>query len=41
MLFANLVSLGNIAVVYRHDIEQLLVLLPQGIAVMSAIIVPN
>ncbi len=41
VLFANLVSLGDIAVVYRHDIEQLLVLLPQGIAVMSAALVPN
>lgn len=41
VLFANLVSLGDIAVVYRHDIEQLLVLLPQGIAAMAAIIVPS
>src|SRR5205814_1491867 len=35
VLFANLVSLGDIAYVYRHDIEQILVLLPQGIAVMA------
>jgi len=41
VLFANLVSLGDIAVVYRHDIEQLLVLLPQGIAAMAAIVVPS
>jgi len=41
VLFANLVSLGDIAVVYRHDIEQLLVLLPQGIAVMAGALVPN
>ncbi len=41
VLFANLVSLGDIAVVYRHDIEQLLVLLPQGIAAMASIIVPS
>lgn len=41
VLMANLVSLGDIAVVYRHDIEQLLVLLPQGIAVMAAALVPN
>lgn len=41
VLMANLVSLGDIAVVYRHDIEQILVLLPQGIAVMSAALVPN
>jgi phospholipid/cholesterol/gamma-HCH transport system substrate-binding protein len=31
------VSLGDIAVTYRNDIEQLLVLFPQGTAVMSAI----
>jgi phospholipid/cholesterol/gamma-HCH transport system substrate-binding protein len=41
LLFANLVSLGDIAVVYRHDIEQLLVLFPQGIAGMAAIVVPS
>ncbi|WP_102417127.1 MCE family protein [Mycobacterium sp. 4858] len=41
VLMANLVSLGDIAVVYRHDIEQILVLLPQGIAVMSGALVPN
>jgi phospholipid/cholesterol/gamma-HCH transport system substrate-binding protein len=41
VLFANLASLGDIAVVYRHDIEQLLVLLPQGIAAMAAIVVPS
>lgn len=41
VLFANLVSLGDIAVVYRHDVEQLLVLFPQGIAAMAAIVVPS
>ncbi len=41
VLMANLVSLGDIAVVYRHDLEQLLVLFPQGIAVMSAALIPN
>ncbi|BDB41725.1 MULTISPECIES: MCE family protein [Mycobacterium] len=41
VLFANLVSLGDIAVVYRHDIEQILVLAPQGIAVMAGSLVPN
>lgn len=41
VLMANLVSLGDIAVVYRHDIEQLLVLLPQGISVMAGALVPN
>jgi phospholipid/cholesterol/gamma-HCH transport system substrate-binding protein len=41
MLLANLVSLGEIAVTYRADLEQLLVLFPQGVAAMGAIIVPN
>jgi phospholipid/cholesterol/gamma-HCH transport system substrate-binding protein len=36
-----LVSLGNIALSYRNDLEQLLVLFPQGTAVMSSIIVPD
>jgi phospholipid/cholesterol/gamma-HCH transport system substrate-binding protein len=39
VLLANLVSLGDIAVTYRNDLEQLLVLFPQGTAVMSAIAV--
>lgn len=37
VLLANLVSLGDIAVIYRSNLEQLLVLYPQGTAVMSAI----
>ena len=41
ILLANMVSLGDIAVAYRSDIEQLLVLFPQGTAVMSSIILPN
>lgn len=41
VLLANLVSLGEIAVTYRSDLEQLLVLFPQGTAVMSAIALPN
>jgi phospholipid/cholesterol/gamma-HCH transport system substrate-binding protein len=41
VLLANMVSLGQIAVTYRSDIEQLLVLFPQGTAVMSAIALPN
>ena len=41
VLLANRVSLGDIAVTYRSDIEQLLVLFPQGTAVMSAIAAPN
>jgi phospholipid/cholesterol/gamma-HCH transport system substrate-binding protein len=41
LLLANLVSLGQIAVTYRDDVEQLLVLFPQGVAVMGGAIVPN
>ena len=41
VLLANLVGLGDIAVAYNHDIEQLLVLFPQGTAVMSAIAVAD
>jgi phospholipid/cholesterol/gamma-HCH transport system substrate-binding protein len=41
VLLANLVSLGEIAVTYRSDIEQLLVLFPQGTSVMSAIVAAN
>ena len=41
ILLANTVSLGDIAVAYRSDIEQLLVLFPQGTAVMSSIILPS
>lgn len=41
VLLANMVSLGQIAITYRSDIEQLLVLFPQGTAVMSAIALPN
>jgi len=41
VLMANMVSLGDIAVSYRAAIEQLLVLFPQGTALMSAIAAPN
>lgn len=41
VLLANMVSLGDIAVTYRADLEQLLVLYPQGTAVMSAITTAN
>ena len=41
VLLANLVSLGTITVNYRNDLEQLLVMFPQGTAVMSSIIVPR
>lgn len=41
VLLANMSNLGDIALAYRADIEQLLVLFPQGTAVMSAIAAPN
>lgn len=41
VLLANMVSLGEIAVTYRNDIEQLLVLFPQGTSVMQAIAVAD
>lgn len=41
VLLANMVSLGDVALTYHPDLEQLLVLFPQGTAVMSAIAAPN
>ena len=41
LLLANLVSIGDVAVTYRNDLEQLLVLLPQGTAAMQGALVPN
>lgn len=41
ILLANLVGLGEVAVTYQPNLEQLLVLLPQGAAVTSAIGVAN
>jgi phospholipid/cholesterol/gamma-HCH transport system substrate-binding protein len=41
LLLANLVSIGDVAVAYRNDLEQLLVLLPQGTAIMSGVMVPD
>lgn len=41
VLLANLVTLGKIGVDYHNDLEQLLVLFPQGTAVMSAIAEPD
>jgi phospholipid/cholesterol/gamma-HCH transport system substrate-binding protein len=41
ILLANLVSLGHVALVYQQSLEQLLVLLPQGIALMQGITVAN
>jgi phospholipid/cholesterol/gamma-HCH transport system substrate-binding protein len=41
ILLANLVSLGHVALTYQPSLEQLLVLLPQGIALMQGITVAN
>jgi phospholipid/cholesterol/gamma-HCH transport system substrate-binding protein len=41
ILLANLVSLGQIAVAYQPAVEQLLVLLPQGVAGLQAGVVAN
>ena len=41
VLLTNLISLGDVAVTYHDSLEQLLVLFPQGTAVMSAITVAN
>ncbi|MBB3630126.1 MULTISPECIES: MCE family protein [Mycobacteriaceae] len=41
VLLSNLVSVGQVAVTYRNDIEQLLVLVPQGIAMAQGGVVAN
>ena len=41
LLLANLVSLGQVAVTYQPAIEQLLVLLPQGVANLQGMMVAN
>ena len=41
VLLANLVSVGEVGITYRNDIEQLLVLLPQATALMQAAMVPD
>jgi phospholipid/cholesterol/gamma-HCH transport system substrate-binding protein len=41
ILLANLVSVGQVAVTYRSDLEQILVLLPQGIAAVQAGLIAN
>jgi phospholipid/cholesterol/gamma-HCH transport system substrate-binding protein len=38
---ANLVSIGQVAVTYRADIEELLVLLPQAVSALQAGIIAN
>src|SRR6202044_2823680 len=41
ILLANLVSLGRVALTYQSSLEQLLVLFPQGIALIEGITVAN
>jgi phospholipid/cholesterol/gamma-HCH transport system substrate-binding protein len=41
IVLANLVSVGEVAVTYRDDLEQLLVLLPQGTAMQQDVAIPN
>lgn len=41
VLLANLISVGQVAVTYHAGLEQLLVLLPQAVATVQAIGVPN
>lgn len=41
ILMANLLSVGKVALTYRNDLEQLLVLLPEGISIMGATLVAN
>jgi phospholipid/cholesterol/gamma-HCH transport system substrate-binding protein len=41
IVLANLVSIGEVAVTYRDNLEALLVLLPQGAAAIQGIQVPN
>lgn len=41
ILLANLTSIADVAVTYHPNIEQLLVLLPQAIAILDSSLVPN
>lgn len=41
ILLANAVSLGQVAVTYNPSLEQILVVLPQGISALATIAVPN
>lgn len=41
IVLANLVSVGQVAVTYQNDLEELLVLLPQGVAQLQAATVAN
>ena len=41
VMLANLIGVGQVAVTYHSGLEQLLVLLPQAVATLQAIGVPN
>lgn len=41
IVLANLVSVGSVAVVYQNDIEQILVLVPQGVAAAGGAMVAD
>lgn len=41
IVLANLVSVGQVAVTYQNGIEQLLVLLPQGVAALQGSAIPD
>lgn len=41
LLLANLVSIADVGVVYRNDLEQLLVVMPQATAAMQGVMVPS
>jgi phospholipid/cholesterol/gamma-HCH transport system substrate-binding protein len=41
VLLANLVSVGDVALAYQPALEQILVLLPQGVAALQAGVIPN
>jgi phospholipid/cholesterol/gamma-HCH transport system substrate-binding protein len=41
VLLANLVSLGNVAIAYQPSIEQLLVLIPHGVATQQGMVIAN
>jgi phospholipid/cholesterol/gamma-HCH transport system substrate-binding protein len=41
ILMANLLSIGKVALTYNNDVEQLLVLVPEGVSIMGATLVAN
>lgn len=41
VILANLVSIGEVAVTYRDGLEQLLVLIPQGVSMVQGAVVAN